>query len=135
VLAGVFLMAALTKVADLHRFSDHVVLHSGLPYRAALVVSAWLPWLELTCGACLALGAMQREAALLLGLLLLLFIGHGLARPATGECGCLLFPGVSAQSTPAWWDLVRNLVLLGCAVLVAAIIPGAPTVACRSRPR
>jgi uncharacterized membrane protein YphA (DoxX/SURF4 family) len=111
-------MAALTKVADLPGFTDHVVVHSGLPYRIALLVAAWLPWLELTCGLCLAVGAMQREAALLLALLLLLFIVQGLIHPTTGECGCLLFPGRAAQSTPVWWNLLRNLLLLGCAVPV-----------------
>src|SRR5262249_12881438 len=70
VLAAVFLMAAVSKITDLGGFADQVVLHSGLPFRAALVVAGVLPWLELTCGVCLAFGRAVREAALLLAILL-----------------------------------------------------------------
>jgi putative oxidoreductase len=116
VLAVVFLAAALSKIADLGAFSDRVVLHSGLPPALAAAGAAFLPWLELTCGMCLALGVMQREAALLLALLLLFFLGHALARPAQPDCGCFLFPGLTAQTTPLWQQVVRNLVLLGSTV-------------------
>jgi putative oxidoreductase len=117
-LAAVFLMAALTKIVDLSAFTDRVVLHAGLPYPIARATAAVLPWLELTCGLCLAAGAMRREAALLLALLLLGFLTHALLRPAQPDCGCFLFPGLSAQTTPLWRQVVRNLLLLGCALCV-----------------
>ena len=53
-LAVVFLMAGITKVTDLHGFADEVLVHSGLPYSVGRVVAVALPWLELTCGMCLA---------------------------------------------------------------------------------
>src|SRR5258708_37415363 len=62
VLAAVFLMAALSKITDLHGFEDRLLLHSGLAYRPALIVAGVLPWLELACGLCLALGVAVREA-------------------------------------------------------------------------
>ncbi len=113
-LAAVFLMAALTKIADLSGFRDRVVLRTGLPPRLAEAVGASLPWLELTCALCLVLGTMRREASALLAILLLLFIGHALLSPAGDECGCFLFPATAPASR--WLPLGRNLLLLGCAL-------------------
>jgi putative oxidoreductase len=119
-LAVVFLMAALTKLGDLTAFTDRVVLRSGLPHTLAVVVAAYLPWLELTCGLCLALRVMQREAAALLALLLLVFLGQALLRPIEADCGCFFFPGPTA-SGPAWWPIVRNLLLLGAAMRACCV--------------
>src|SRR4051794_21951008 len=62
-LAAVFLMAAVTKVTDMPAFEDRLVLHTPLPVPVVLALARFLPWLELTCGACLALGHAVREAA------------------------------------------------------------------------
>jgi hypothetical protein len=59
---------------------------------------------------------MRREASLLVAILLVFFIAHALARPAQPDCGCFLFPGLSEQAAPLWRQVVRNLLLLGCAV-------------------
>jgi uncharacterized membrane protein YphA (DoxX/SURF4 family) len=116
-LAIVFLAAAVTKLADLSGFTDRVVLHSGLPYHPALVIAAVLPWLELTCGACLALGQAVREAALLLAILLALLLVYALTHLGQSDCGCFLFPGREPQWT--WWAPARNALLLLCAVYVS----------------
>src|SRR5438270_1320942 len=63
ILAAVFLMAAVTKIANLRGFAYQLDLHSGLPEDLSVVIAAVLPWLELTCGLCLALGRAVREAA------------------------------------------------------------------------
>jgi uncharacterized membrane protein YphA (DoxX/SURF4 family) len=116
-LAFVFLAAAVTKLTDLSGFTDRVVLHSGLPYHASLVVAAVLPWLELTCGVCLALGYAVREAALLLAVLLVALLVYALTHLGPTDCGCFLFPGREPQWT--WWAPARNALLLLCAIYVS----------------
>jgi len=121
VLAVTFLMAALTKITDLSAFRERVVLHSGLPAQGAELVAAYLPWLELTCGACLVLGVMRREAAALLALLLLLFVVQALVRPLEMDCGCLLFLGPSPPASSGWL-IARNLLLFCCGIRVSNVL-------------
>lgn len=116
-LAAVFLMAALTKITDLAGFEDQIVLHAGLPAGLDRAVVNVLPWLELTCGACMALGYASREAALVSAVLLAAFIVHGLFSFTERDCGCFLFPSVLAVSPP-WWQPVRNALLLAASILV-----------------
>jgi putative oxidoreductase len=118
VLAVVFLMAGVTKVTDLPGFADFVRLHSGLPDSVGLVVAAVLPWLELTCGACLLLGCAVREAAVLLVILLSLLLVYSLLHLHEPDCGCFVFPRPQAYIL-WWWPPLRNALLLVCAVRAA----------------
>jgi uncharacterized membrane protein YphA (DoxX/SURF4 family) len=117
VLAAVFLMSAVTKLADLRGFSDQLVLRSGLPFELSIKVAAILPWLELTCGLCLALGRAVREAALLLSILLAALLVYALTHLGAYDCRCFLFPGREPERP--WWIPARNAVLLLCAIYVA----------------
>src|SRR5262249_9136296 len=82
--------------------------------RGALVVAAVLPWLELTCGVCLAFGWAVREAALLLAILLVGLLGYSLTHLGQTDCHCFLFPTPTPESV--WWPPVRNGLLLMCAL-------------------
>jgi putative oxidoreductase len=115
VLAVVFLMAGVTKLTDLHAFADLVLLHSGLPYSVGQVIAAVLPWLELTCGACLLAGYAVREAALLLTILLTLLIAYSSLHLNDPDCVCFVFPKPQAL-TLWWWPPLRNALLLLCAI-------------------
>ncbi len=110
-LAAVFLMAAVTKVTDLGRFEEQTVLHAHLPPWAETAVVDTLPWLELVCGAALALGYAPREAALVAGVLLAAFLVHHLVNHAERDCGCFLFPGL-VPAELSWWPPVRDALLL-----------------------
>ncbi len=124
-LAVVFLMAGVSKVTDLRGFEDQVILHTPLPIEVGLLVAHFLPWLELTCGACLALGRAVREAALLTGVLLLLFLVYGLLYRGDADCGCFLFPVLREVQAP-WWLPARDLVLFLCSVrLIVRPVRGA----------
>ena len=115
-LAVVLLMAAVTKVTDLTAFEDRLVLWSGLPPALALPAARFLPLLELTLGACLAAGYAVRESSFLTGVLLGLFLVHGVLHPAESDCGCFLFPALR-PAAPGWWQPARNLLLLACAAV------------------
>ncbi len=117
VLAAVFLMAAITKITDLRTFEDQFLLRTRLPEMFALVVVHWLPWLELTCGACLVFGCGVREATLIILLLLVLFIAYSVTEPADVDCGCLLF-FIPSPPTGSLWGLLRNAILIVCSLQV-----------------
>ena len=117
VLAAVFLAAAVTKITVLDSFRDHVLDQAHLPLSVARVVIWVLPWLELTCGACLALGYAVREAALLVSILLILFTIHSFVNLTEADCGCFLAPVLQPQYP--WWPPLRNMFLLACGVWVA----------------
>jgi uncharacterized membrane protein YphA (DoxX/SURF4 family) len=112
VIGVVFLMAAVTKITALQQFTDRMVLHSGLPYALAMGVALVLPWLELTCGVCLVLGVAVREAALVLGLLLLVFLIAALLQPEEADCGCFVFPQALKRANQGPWLALRNGILL-----------------------
>lgn len=110
-LAAVFLAAAITKITDLPAFKNQVLLHSSLPHPVGVAVVVVLPWLELTCGACLALGHAVREAALIAAVLLVLFMVYSLAFRTGADCHCFFLPA-TFSSGDWWWPLARNLILL-----------------------
>jgi putative oxidoreductase len=114
-LAAVFLAAAVSKISDPESFQERV-RGAYLPPALTTVVLVILPWLELTCGACLALGYAVREAALLVCVLLALFTVHSLLNHTEPDCGCFLMP--LPQPEAAWWPALRNAVLLACGVRV-----------------
>ena len=121
VLATVFLSAAATKLLDLPHFADQIILHTDavLPLVVARVIAAFIPWLELTCGFCLLLDVARREAAAVLGVLLIAFTVYVFLKPAQADCGCFFLPRSIPVPVGRWWPIVRNLLLLLCAMRVA----------------
>ena len=85
-----------------------------------------MPWLEMLVGVALILGVWKREAAIVAGILLLVFIvaiGVNLARGHAVDCGCfdLRSAGKTRDELLAEmrWVLVRDVGLL---LLVAQVI-------------
>jgi uncharacterized membrane protein YphA (DoxX/SURF4 family) len=117
-LAAAFLAAGVSKVTNLAGFEDQVVLHFPSHPALARFVAAGLPWLELTCGFCLALGTALRETASITGLLLIAFIMHAWLNRTGTSCGCFFLP--RSWSYDLWWQqTLRDLVLLLCSVRIA----------------
>jgi uncharacterized membrane protein YphA (DoxX/SURF4 family) len=116
VLAVVFLLAAVAKITDPQAFADRLLLHSPLSPGLANGVVAVLPWLELTCGLCLAVGYAVREAAVLVGIMLLAFVAFTLLTPAEQDCGCLVLP--VTRPIGRGWHVAGDLLLLLCCVAV-----------------
>jgi uncharacterized membrane protein YphA (DoxX/SURF4 family) len=123
----VFVLAALSKIADPPGFAKAIHQYQLAPgwslHPAALV----LPWLELLCGLALCLGLWTRAAAswitaLLLGFIVALTIN--LARQHPVDCGC--FGTEATTRTEAErlgdmrWAILRDLGLLLLAAQVIA---------------
>ena len=91
VLAAVFVVAAVGKIADPPGFAHEVHNYALLPGFAINTLAIVLPWLELVCGLALFVGLARRSAARILGLLLVVFVialGINLLRGRPVDCGC-----------------------------------------------
>lgn len=117
--AAAFLMAAVTKITDLETFSDHLILHSGLPFWLAYPVTLILPWLELVLGLALAAGVAVRESTLISAILLAAFLAYLLWHKGEADCRCFLFPTPAQFANAQWWPAARDTALLLAALYVA----------------
>src|SRR6202035_4783800 len=117
VLAVVFLVAGLAKLADLAG-SRQAMRDFGVPAQLATPFGTLLPLAELVVAVALIPAVSAWWAALGALALLLLFvagISYNLARGRAPDCHCF----GQLHSAPAGWPtLIRNLVLVAVAVLV-----------------
>jgi hypothetical protein len=117
-LAAVFIAAAFPKIIEPGLFALAVHQYGILPDVLVNPVAIFLPWLEISCAAALAVLPAARRGALLLvaGML----VGFTLALSWTvlrGEpvpCGCF---GGGENSPSAWSAIARNIGLLVLAAL------------------
>jgi uncharacterized membrane protein YphA (DoxX/SURF4 family) len=123
VVGGLFVAAALPKIADPPAFAHAVWNYRLLPSAAVNAAALVLPWLELLAGAALVAGVWRRGAALVVAGLLALFsaaLAWNIARGVPVDCGCFALPaGVprshAEQIAEMKWDLARDLALLAAA--------------------
>lgn len=118
-LAGVFALASVTKLADL-RGSRSAVAAFGVPERLAAPLGTLLPVSELAIAAALLPAGSARVGALGAAALLGLFIAaitRTMARGEAPECHCF----GQLHSEPAGpGALIRNVVLMAVAIFAAA---------------
>ncbi len=114
ILGGVFIYAAAGKIADPKAFARIVVNYQLLPEEPSIYLAYLLPWVELIAGAALVAGLFVRQAAGVLCLLLVVFIGAIGVKALNGtleNCGCFTMTahagGASALSL-----LARDLLLM-----------------------
>jgi putative oxidoreductase len=115
----VFIIAAMSKVSDPGGFAHAVYNYHLLPLWALHPFALLLPWVELVIGAAMLAGIYRQGAALLAGLLTLLFmvaVASALARNLDISCGCFHTEGGSAVGLSL---LFRDLALLvACGVVL-----------------
>ena len=90
-LGVVFVAAALPKIVDPPAFAHMIYNYKLVPAAALNSLALFMPWLELLCGIALILGIWRHTAAILIGLMLMMFIGAigiNLARDNAVNCGC-----------------------------------------------
>jgi uncharacterized membrane protein YphA (DoxX/SURF4 family) len=121
ILATVFIGAGALKLRDPLAFANDVANYQLGPALAPLLAAA-LPALEIVVGlALLVLGAPWRRAAALCAAALMgmftVAAGSAFARGLDVTCGCF----GSASGAVGWLTLVRDVALLGAAVLVVTL--------------
>lgn len=118
VVGGVFIWAAVTKIADPLSFAQDVRNYRLVGQSLSFVTAIILPWVELMAGVCLIIGIFPRSSALLISGLLVFFIilvAVTMLRGIDVECGCF---GTFSRKADLWliledllW-LVMSLALL-----------------------
>lgn len=109
-----FLVAAWPKFTDPEGFAMMVAQYQMLPAFSVHAFSVWLPALEIVTGLALLLTPWEKEAAALLGLMMLMFIAalsQALARDLGIACGCFDIKGAT-DAGESWFALLRDIVML-----------------------
>lgn len=128
-LGAIFAVAALPKIADPPSFAHMIYNYRLVPGPLVNAFALVMPWVELLAGLALILGVWRREAAVLVGLLLLVFIAaiaFDLARGHAVDCGCFDVHAAGKsreeQLSDMRWVLVRDaaMLLMVAQVLVAS---------------
>ena len=125
-LGAIFLVAALPKIADPPSFAHMIYNYRLVPGSLVNAMALVMPWVEILAGLALILGLWRREAAIVVGLLILVFlvaIGINLARGHAVDCGCFDVHAAGKtreeQLSDMRWVLVRDV---GILLLVAQVL-------------
>ena len=119
-LGAIFVYASIHKIQKPDEFARIVYNYRLLPATLVNLVAITLPWIELTAGGLLILGAFARENAAVIAAMLLVFIvglGAALWRGLEIDCGCF-----SSGDGPSnlWAGIAEDFVMLLMAGLILA---------------
>lgn len=123
---GVFLYACWDKILEPRKFAAIVYQYqvigpsARLGFLPANLLAVTLPWVELVTGLLLVTGLFRREAAVVAGGMLVMFLAAIGIATAQGidvaNCGC--FSVAEHGRTPGWMLVLQDLALLAaCGVL------------------
>jgi uncharacterized membrane protein YphA (DoxX/SURF4 family) len=133
-LGAIFFVAALPKIADPPSFAHMIYNYRLVPGALVNAMALVMPWVEILAGLALILGVWRREAAIAVGLLVVVFlvaIGINLARGHAVDCGCFDVHAAGKtreeQLSDMRWVLIRDI---GILLLVAQVL-----IASRREPR
>jgi uncharacterized membrane protein YphA (DoxX/SURF4 family) len=94
----VFLSSSAGKIADPSAFAAIVANYQLLPPPLVSATAVIFPWIELTCGLALVLGRLEKGAALLVSLMMVVFIAIILIQWLSGIEHCLRLFFIVGQS-------------------------------------
>lgn len=128
VTAGLFIWAALVKLGDTREFVFSIKGFQILPEHMLEPLAYMVPWIELVCAAALLLGFWARPAALVIGGMLMVFVGAILSvliRKLSVECGCFGdFSFLCDAGAIGWCNIGQNGLLFAIALPVMLWGPG-----------
>jgi len=120
VLGGVFLVAAIDKIAVPEAFAKSINNYHIVPTNLVNFSALLLPWLELLCSIFLIVGVRVKAAAFLTSGMLIVFIVAIISAMIRGldiNCGCFSQVGV-APSKVGWGKVFEDIGLLIAGIIV-----------------
>lgn len=118
ILAIVFILSGIEKIADPAGFSESILNYKLLPEAFVNLPGITLPWIELTAGILLLFGISVKENSLIISSLLLVFImaiGISIARGLNIDCGCF---GTSGGTKVGFTKIGENVILFFMGMLL-----------------
>lgn len=112
-LGAVFLFSSAGKIADPEAFAEIVTNYRLLSPPLVWATAVIFPWIEATCGLALVFGRLEKGAALLVSLMMIVFIGIILYNGYRGlniACGC--FSLSAKEPSDIGLNTLRNLFIL-----------------------
>ena len=119
VLGAIFLFASAGKIADPMSFAAIVTNYQLLSPPLVLTTAVVLPWIEAVCGLALVFGRLEKGAALLVSLMMVVFTGLVLYNGYRGlniACGCFSLAANAPSNIAA--NTLRNLLILAAGAWV-----------------
>lgn len=118
-LGAVFLFSCVGKIADPTAFAAIVTNYQLLPPPLVSATAVVFPWIEAVCGLALVFGRLEKGAALLISLMMVVFTGLILYNGYRGlniACGC--FSLAANEPSNIAVNTLRNLVILAAGAWV-----------------
>ena len=117
-IGALFIYAGAVKIIDPVEFARDIDNYKTLPWRVAVWLALYLPWLEIFCGLALITRVLYRGSVFIVTGLISLFIIASIVAKARGldvSCGCF---GHASQHLNFSWHLVLDFLLLGGLLLL-----------------
>ena len=112
ILGGLFLIAGVTKAYDPAAFATEIQNYQLLPWVGDVLLSLFLPWVEIFAGCALFFKRFERGALLLISAMLIAYsiaLISAIVRGLNIDCGCF---GRLISPTGIVWALARNAGLM-----------------------
>lgn len=128
--AGLFVWAASVKLAEPRDFLFSIKGFKILPESHAMLeaLAFMVPWTEMVCAIALIIGFWGRAAAIVIGGMLVVFVGailSVLVRGMSVECGCFGdFSFLCPPGAIGWCNIGQNALLFAIALPVMIWGPG-----------
>jgi putative oxidoreductase len=118
IIGGLFIYAGIVKIIDPVEFARDIDNYKMLPWRFAIFLALYLPWLEIFCGLALITRLLYRAGVFIVTALMTLFIVASMIAKARGldvSCGC--FGHASKYLNFAWHLALDFALLIGLVML------------------
>lgn len=118
ILGALFLLAGVTKAYDPAGFATEIQNYQIVPWVGDVLLSLFLPWVEIFAAAALFWKRFERGALLLISAMLVAYTAaliSALVRGLNIDCGCF---GRAILSTGILWAVLRNV---GLAILAGVL--------------